>query len=803
MFRNYLKIAWRNLHRNPGYSLITVVGLAIGIAGALFVLLYLRDETGFDRFFEKSDRTFRVVETRIDGDAGREPVAFTSGALAQMLLETVPEVESTVRMVGGEAIGRRTASYMDRRFYEADYLLTEPSFFDVFGDNLLQGNSATALTEPRSVVLTETSAEKYFGDLDPMGKTLSMEQFGDLRVSGIVRDPQANSHLDYSMLISLATANIDDRWAAWLESWNNDVIIVYATLTPEADPSAVQRKMETSAAGHFDVGADARVPYLQPIADIHFGSGQIVAERNAREGDPRYLYIFAAIGLFLVLIASINYMNMTTARSMRRAREIGMRKVAGGMRGQLVRQFLTESILTTVGAAALAVGIVGTLLPLFNDISGKNLSTQSLFTPEFIAMSLGLCFIVGIVSGSYPALFLSRLTPAEIMTGGADGGPQSAARLRKGLVVAQFVLSIMLISATLVVYQQMEFVQSRPLGFNQDRLVVVDINSGDVRANWQTVRDEMAKIPTVRSVSTSSRVPGDWKGIVQTGVRAEGSSSERSTTVHLIGVDESFLSTFEIPLVSGREFRSGEIDSNAVILNQTAAKALGIVTPELQWLEFPVSGFRAQVVGIVEDFNFESLHSRVGPMVLAHWSNPIQAIDYFTVRVSSAGTSSVIDGLREVGETFDPGHPFEYNVLEQRLGDFYRTERRAGTLFGLAAALSIFIACLGLAGLAAYTAERRTKEIGVRKVLGATVRGIVLLLSKDFVVLVALAFLIATPMSYVLMDRWLDGFAYRTDLALGVFTVSGAIALIIALLTVSFQAVRSALANPVDALRYE
>lgn len=802
MLQNYVKIAWRNIYRYPGYAVVTIFGLAVGLAGALFVLLYLQDEASFDRHHEKLDRTYRVVEIRPSADQGDQHVALSAGVLASTIVASVPEVETAVRIIGQHGVGRRTASYGDRRFYEADYLFTEKEVFDVFSLELQRGAKDQVLENPNTAVLTESAAAKYFGTEDPVGKILQIEQFGDFLVTGMVADPPSSSHLDFSMLLSLASAQVNENWVRWLDSWGNTAFMVYTVLRPDADPARAQQAINAILSSNLGADSEPRRAYLQPLADVHLGSGHIDVEVNAREGDPRYLYIFSAIGIFLVLIASINYMNMTTARSMRRAREVGMRKVAGGQRSQLVSQFLAESILTTLIAAAIAISIVGVALPFFNGVSGKELTGMALLQWDFLIILAVLCAGVGLVAGSYPALYLSRMAPSRIFSQSGDSG-SAEVRLRRGLVITQFTLSIIMIAATTVVYNQMQFVQSAPLGFNADQLVVIDINNGDVRQNWETVRAEFAGVPYVQSVSTTSRVPGDWKDITQIEARAAGSSDEDLMTMHFIAVDEQFLSTFEIDLLAGRNLTLNPADSTSLLLNATAARLLGIEDANRQAIEIPDEEFRGEVVGIVDDFHFQSLHERLGPMVLGYWGNPVRAIDYFTARVASTDLQPVIDGLREVGERFDPSHPFEYNVLDQRLGDFYAADRRAGILFGLAAALAVFIACLGLAGLAAYTAERRTKEIGVRKVLGATVRGIVMLLSKDFVLLVTAAFLIAGPLAYLAMDRWLEAFAYRTSISLWVFILSGAVALAIALATVSVQAVRSALANPVESLRYE
>ena len=805
MLKNYLKIALRNLRRQPGYAVINVVGLAVGLACFLLIVLYVQDERRFDRFHEKADRLYRVVEARDAADQEEQHIADTMGPLASTLVRDFPEVVGATHMLSRSVIGRRTMQYGPNRYYEADYLFAEPSFFEVFDFVLLRGNLEAALNEPQSVVLTERAARKYFGDEDPSGKILSMEQFGDLRVTGVLRDPPKNSHLHFSMLISFATleANVGDGFLQWIQSWRSTGALTYLVLADGASPDAVEAKLLPLLRTYRDEEQLTRTPYLQPITDVHFGSGHIEFDRNEAKGDVAYLYIFSAIALFILLIACINYMNMATARSMQRAREVGLRKVVGAHRRQLIRQFLSESILLAVLALALALALVRMALPAFNTLADKELAFGLLAEGPFLLGLMALVLAVGVVAGSYPAFYLSKFRPALVLTGSGEAGA-GAARLRRSLVVTQFALSIIMIVATVVVYQQLDYVQTRRLGFNQHQLVVIDINSGDVRSNWRTIKGEFAQAPGVQNVSVTSRVPGDWKFITQIDVVPEGAEETELITMHFLGIDEDFLDTYEINLKQGRAFSMDfATDSSSVLLNETAARMLGIDAPGGQMVNIPATPFEGRVVGIVEDFHFRSLHEAIGPLVLGYWSNPVRVIDYFTARIDGGDLPATLDALRAVGERFDPSHPFEFNFLDQRLNDFYETEARVGKLFGIAAFLAVVIACLGLFGLASFTAEQRTKEIGVRKVLGASVGGIVVLLSKDFLKLVALAFVVAAPVAYVAMDRWLNDFAYRIDLTAGIFLMTGLAALGIAIITVSYQSIRAALANPVESLRYE
>ena len=516
-----------------------------------------------------------------------------------------------------------------------------------------------------------------------------------------------------------------------------------------------------------------------------------------------YVYLFSLIALFIVLIASINYMNLATARAMKRAKEVGLRKVVGARQNQLVGQFLGEAVLFTLLALIFALVIVEMVLPSFNALADKQLALNWVANGWLFGALLALVALVGIFSGSYPAFYLARLRPAFVLKSDLRAGAK-AARLRQGLVVTQFALSIVMIVATTTARRQINFIREKNLGFNQDQLVVVDINSRNTRRNFQTIKNEMARIPTVTSVSASSRVPGEWKNLDQILVVGEGAPAAETHTMFFICIDQEFLHTFEIELAAGRNLSEAMgTDTSAVLLNETAARALGWEDPAGREIRAPEGGYRARVAGVVKDFHFQSLHEKIAPLVLGHWKNPVTAVDYFTARLKSSDMAQTLSALQKVHEQFDQTTPFEYNFLDDRLNDFYRTDLRVGKIFGAGAALTSIIACLGLLGLAAFIAEQRTKEIGVRKVLGASVASILVLLSKDFSKLILLATVLAAPIAYFGLQRWLQIFAYRIDVGPGLFVLAGGTALVIALLTVSFQALKAALANPVESLRYE
>lgn len=799
MLRSYFLVAFRSVRRHPLYALMNVVGLAVGLAAFVLIALYIEDELSYDGMHSDAANIYRIVEARSTPDEGDKHFAYTAGTLGPELEASLPEVTTSVRGISRFASGRRVVERGDTRLYVGDQLFTEPAFFELLDFPFLVGNRDGALDEPLEVVLTTESARTFFGQEDPTGKTLTMEGVGDLTVRGVVDVPE-NTHIGYSLFVSFETLLQFEGWRNFLGSWGSSAVMTYVALDPSADPSAVQAKMQQLFRNRVDAeDAVARSPYLQPIRDIHLRSAHIEFDENRAPGRMVYLYLFGAVAVCVVLIAAMNYMNMATARSMRRAREVGMRKVVGARRNQLVAQFLAESVITTLVALGVSGGMVVAALPAFNQLANKSIELDLAAHWPVALVILGGATVVGIVAGAYPAFFLSKFRPSTVLRGsGATRAGRSP--VWKGVVVTQFALSITLIVATLVVSSQLEFIQTKKLGFDEQQLVVVDINDGAVRSQFDVVKEEFARVPGVQSVSVSNNVPGDWKPIPQVEVARTG--SRELVTGHFLGVDETFLTTYEIQLTDGRGF-SGRLgsDSTSVLLNQTAAALLKAGIGDQ--VHIPEDEYEATVIGIVEDFHFASLHNQIGPMLLGYRSNPIDVIDYFSIRFDAANLAGTLQGLRSVGERFDPEHPFEYNFLDERLADFYTSEERVRRIFGAAAALAIIIACLGLFGLAAYSAEQRTKEIGIRKTLGATAASIVALMTTDFARLVAIAFVFAAPISYLAMGFWLRDFAYRTSVELTTLLLAGAAALFLAVLTVGFQALRAAMTDPVDSLRHE
>lgn len=803
----------RTLWRDRGYTLINIAGLSLGITVCVLIALYVKDELTFDLMHEKAGRIYRAVEVRTSPEKGAEYIGSVMGPIGPALVSSIPQVEQTVRLLTRQNVGRLAVGMGPNRIYDGNFVISDPTFFEVFDFPLLAGDPATALVEPKTVVLTQSQARKHFGDQNPVGRDLFVERWQSMRVTGVVKDPPPNSHLNFSMIISMSSITSIPGWNRWIESRKSEGFFTYTVLSKGTTPEDIAEPLRQVAATYADTQATAvRSFMLQPLSDIHFGSTDILFDRNEGKGNIGTLWVFGAVGLFVIAIACVNYTNLATARSLKRAREVGIRKVAGADRGQLFRQFLGESFLLTGFAFLAALLLQELFLPALNTLSGKSLSFSFLQHPDILGSMVLLGIIVAMVAGWYPAAVLSRLSPSRVLKGSL-WSTKEGQRLRRGLVTFQFVLSVAMIICTLVVHEQLGFVNSKDLGFRKSEMIVVDINSGNTRNNFQTIKSEFSSVPGVRSVSSTSRVPGEWKNIPEIEVVAADGDRSSPLTASFFAVDEDFLTTFEIPLVAGRNLSQDlKTDSLSVLFNVSAARLFGgmdavgreiVIQNTLFAGQREPLGMRVRVAGVIDDFHFRSLFEPIQPAVFGFWSNPIQAIDYFTVNVEENSLARVVEKLRPIAQRFDPEHPFEYNILEDRWSDFYVQEERVSSIFTYASGLSITIACLGLFGLAAFSTEQRTKEVGIRKVLGATPSGIVGHLSKEFILLVLVGNAIAWPLSYLAMSKWLENFSYRMDLGISIFLAAGILSVAIAFLSVAYRAVKAALSNPVDALRYE
>jgi len=805
MLSNYLKVAVRNLWRHKFYSLINVTGLAVGMAVCLMIVLWVRHELSYDRHHEHAAQIYRIA---LDGQTpeGDLKAPATQGALAPALRNEVPEVVAAARFFFSENL----VSYEDRSFYEKRCYWTDPEVFEVFTLPFVQGDPETALDAPNSVVLTEETARRYFGTEDPLGRTIRVDNATDYVVTGVLRELPGNVHFKFGFLGSLSTLKVDqqDPQAYWI----NHTYAAYLRLQEGTDPSLVEGKIDEIVErqiGEMLKMVGARFSYfLQPLTDIHLHShlsGEL--EPNSHIA---YVYVFSAIAAFILLIACINFMNLATARSAGRAREVGVRKVVGAGREQLVGQFLGESTLVCLLALVGTLMLIEVLLPFFNELAGKSLDLNYGQEWTLLAGLVGMALGAGLLAGIYPAFFLSAFLPASVLKGAGRAGVKGR-RFRSALVITQFAVSIGLIVGTLIITEQMDYLRTKNLGFDKENVVAVDLRTEEIRNGVEALKADFVHQPGVISAGASNSLPGWLQN--KTILWQKGSQPEDMVMVSQMLADYDFAQTLGMRLVEGRNFsREFGVDAEGVyIVNQTAAAMLGegsAVGKEIGYLQPPPQeSIFHEVVGVVEDFHFQPLHAAIEPLVLQLAPNSMVnangSFRHVVVRIRPGDVQGTLAFLEGTWKKHAGSAPFEYRFLDEELDQLYRAEMRLEGVFKTFSGLAIFIACLGLFGLASFTAEQRTKEIGIRKTLGASVISIVLLLSREFTWLVLAANLVAWPAAYFGMRKWLESFAYRVELGAELFVLGGIAALAVAWLTVSYQAVRAALTNPVEALRYE
>ena len=822
MIKNYFKTAWRSLWKNKLYTTLNVAGLTFGISCFLLIGLYLFDELTFDEQHSKANRIYRVIEHKtVNGEA--TTIAGAGYKLAEESKRTIAEVENTTHL---QRIGRANilATENPTNFFQETVTVADENLLRIFDFPLIAGDSKTALKEPNSIIINEDLAMRLFKRTDVLGETLEFSFIDStpLKVTAVLKNHPRNSSFDFSSVLSEATFYADSNYRIMLaKDWLSINYSVYALLRPDANAKMVSEKMTNLVHDNFQSPAGTSFSYsLQGLKKIHLNSSGIVdGARNSNvdamvQGSSYYIKIFSFIALFVLLIAGINYMNLTTARASARLKEIGVRKSVGAFQSHLIKQFLFESLLVTFISFLLAVGIVNLLLPAFNQFANKQLSLG--FSSDYRIWLFAIAFatIIGLLSGSYPALLLSRFKPVLLLKGFKLQN-RTDLSLRKALVIFQFTISVVMIIGTIVLFLQVRYLNNTNLGFNKDLLVIIDVNTGKARSNFEAVKNEIAKIPTVKNVSVTSRVPGEWKTYRTIKIKNTGSTDEPKVA-YMFGADKDFARTFEVTLLKGRNFNSPN-DSASIIVNETAAKMLGITEPSDQIVEIPAASrggsyvplnqenipFKPRVIGIVKDFHFQSLRDKIEPLVLAYNNNPIHVIDYYSVRIDAKDIQGTLDKLKAVMVNNDANDPFEYHFLDDQLALFYVEDERRQTLLIWVALATIFIACLGLFGLATYSAEQRVKEIGVRKVLGASVINLASLLSKDFLKLVLIANGIAFPIAWWATNKWLQEYAYHINVEWWVFALSGVSAIVIALLTVSYQAIKAAIINPIKSLRTE
>jgi putative ABC transport system permease protein len=798
MIRNFVLISIRVFLKHRAFSSINLFGLTIGIACFNLIILYVFDELSYDRFHNDSDRIHRVVKDFVNKDGTTTPDATTPPALLPALLTELPEVEQATRIFPSWGY-KPLVAYRDKAFYEESFLRVDSAFFSVFSFPFVRGDARSAFAEPLSVVLTESFAKKYFGDVDPMGKSLTIDRNASVNVSGIVQDVPPQSHFKFDFLLSLrslsrnaSTADLDGNWG-----WYN--FYTYVKTRSDVPENELNRKIQTVFNSHQPTNDN--VFYTQKLAGlkgIHLNSH--LKWELSPNGDRLYVIAFLTIALSVLAIAGINYVNLSTGRSSLRTKEVGLRKVVGAERRSLIVQFMAESVFMTFGASIAAIGLTELALPFFNEITQKNLSLFSVGSTWIWVTMIGATVVLGLLAGLYPAAYLSSFQPIEALKK-LNAVAGMGFNLRKMLVVFQFSLSIMLIVGLLIVHRQMEFMQDAKLGFDKDQVVVIR-NARALPDRGEPMRAALERIPGVQNVAVCDGMIGgqNWTN----SLRQKG--SDNSQLVNFLSVGYGFLDVLGIELKEGRDFSPAfPTDTlDAIILNETAVRQLGVHEPavgqQIIWAENQDTTYYAGIIGVVKDFHFTSLHQEIKPFAFV--ITPARTW-LLTAKISGPDVRQTLVKMESAWSAMMPDRPFDYYFLDESIDKLYQSERHFRTVFSVMTVLSLIIACLGLLGLASFATEQRTKEIGIRKVMGASVSGLVSLLSRDFLTLVLLANLVAWPIAWFTMSAWLENFAYRIHVELWTFILAGSTALIIALFTVSTQAVKAALANPVEALKYE
>lgn len=793
MFRNYLIVAMRNLQKKKSYSIINIIGLAIGIACCILIFLYVQNELSFDKYHENADRIYRLVLERHAAEMMSLDVS-APPPLAPAMTNDFTHIIHAVRFLNTDN-PTPLVSQGDKRFYERHFFFVDPNVFDVFTIPFLQGDPKKSLQNPNSIVITEETARKYFGDENPLGKTFTFNNTLDLEVTGVVQNLPSNSTLKFDFLASFSTLY---GWLGreFLDNWQNNLCQTYLLLSDNVSPDVLAQQLPGFIKKYLGEDNSLKKINLQPLTRIHLYSYQDYQLPHG--GDIRYMYLLSAVALFILIISCINFMNLSTAQSIERSREVGIRKVIGATKNQLIRQFFGETLLSTILALLIAIIMAELCLPSFNKLIGSDIAMNYSQNLNLWIGLIGLGLSVGFFSGSYPAFFLSGFQPIHTLKKRIRTS-HSRVSLKQVLVIVQFTLTIILIIGTMVVNDQIRFMQNKQLGFDKDQVIVIPIRDQILRQNPEPLKTELRQHPGILQVGASALLPGGPVG--RTRFRTEAASE--GATMSMLWVDYDFIKTLGIELIAGRDF-SPEFQTDAteaVILNEEAIRQIGWSNPdEAIGKSFELVGSKkGKIIGVVRDFNVASLHRKIEPLVLHEWP----WLNYILVRVAAPHLPSILDDLKNTWQEFDPDHPFTYTFLDDRFDQFYKSEKQLGKISGLFSLLAISIASIGLLSLVAFDVEQRTKEIGVRKVLGASVANIVKIFTMGFVKLIFLANVIAWPIAYFVLKNWLQNLAYRINIGVITFLLCGALVLIIVLLTISYQSIKVALMNPIKTLRYE
>ena len=795
MLKNLIKTAFRNIVRDRVYSLINVLGLTIGITSCIFLMLYVMDELSFDKYHKNGNNIYRVI-THITEQDDDFTWVVAQIPFAPTVRDKYPEVEKSIRFIG---MGRVLYKKGDLRFYEEEVFAADSAVFEVFSYDFISGDPVTALYDPNTIVVTRDMAVKYFGKVDVLGESLETED-NLYKITGVIENVPKNSHFSFDALISMSSLNERRRTG----NWGNFGVYTYLFTPALDDPADFEAKLSeiydefcAPIFKQYGINFDYK---LQRITDIHLHS-RYEGESDVN-GDIKYVYIFSVVAMFMLIIASINYMNLATARSSRRSREVGIRKVMGSYRFQLISQFIMESLLLSVFAFIMSLLLVVAILPAFNDLLDKEISMMFVMQPEIFLGLVAIIVLVGVLGGSYPAFYLSSFKPVAVLKSKLSGRGGNAF-LRKGLVVLQFSISIVMIVCTWLVYDQLHFIMDKDLGFNKEHIIRISLPTDEMRQKYPVLRSKLLESPEVKNVGTATTSPG--YGVGKNLINVEDQNGEMvERGIDQYGIDYDYLSTLGFTIVEGRDF-SREVTSDtskAVIVTEAMTARMGWDSPIGKKFDFDLGNEESEplmVVGVVKDYHHASLYDIIEPILFYLRENN----RVLHVKVDGRDIKNSLVKVEQVWKDVHPDHPFDYTFLDQEFAEQYQNDEKRGQIFTIFAALTMAIACLGLLGLASYTAEQRTKEISIRKVVGASTQSLVYLVSREFIILVLISIIVGLPIAYLFMQQWLQNFAYAMDINWISFVLASIIALLITFSTVSYHTIRAALANPVDALKEE
>ena len=806
MIKNYFKIAFRYLLNNKRYTMVNLAGLSLGFFCFLLLNFYVSSEKNFDKDVKD---TYRLLQ-RETKDGNVRQMATIGPRVGRASAEKFPNVQSVTELI---ELGRLTVGNdPNDRHYERITAI-DSSFFNIFNFTFIEGSPQNTFRQANGIVLTKKLAKKYFGSEPALNKSL-YTNVATFVVAGVIENFPENSHLDADILLTEQTvASVFKWWNNFVQTnWNRNAFVTYLKLKPDTDLKTLGVKITALAKENWPEAVPFHSTFwLQPVQDIHLYKGEAQGEINKSKGNAFYVKIFFWIAIVILLVACFNYTGLLNVAYINRAKEIGVRKVVGAGRNQLIGQLLIESLLLTSMALVIALVALQLTKPFAINLLGTSFSWFFL-SGEHIVLLVVIGLVISLLSIAYPTLMISRLRPVNALK--EQQGKTHSFSLQKAVLTFQFIAAITLIASTILFYRQVKYMEGKDMGFDSHGIVVVDINSGTLRSKFEEIKTAFKGLPEVQSVSVTSRVPGEWKNFPIVGVLNPNQKTKSPEEMIFLGADQDFVKTYDVKLISGMNFTGTPADSLKVMINETAAKALGLKDPVGRFVEIPTvnwggnnstlkTPFRAQITAVVKDFYFEDFHQLIRPMVIGFWNNPIHNIDYYSIKVKTAGWGSTLASLKKINDSFDPNNPIEYNILNDKFQRFYKSDILRSRLLIFFTSIIIFISCMGLFAITAYVLKHRTKEIGIRKVLGATASDLIKLITTDFVKLVLIGSVIAVPLSWFIMKKWLREFAYRLPLNWSIFVLAAGLIIVIAFTTVSLQTIKTALSNPINSLRTE